>query len=601
MAIQDITEALETRKFQPGQVKFSKSTWNDPHIKTILNAVATAEGVSPSEIVATVEKKIAEFAPAAQKAPLLYKTIKDNLVESELFNHLANATNTVQTGAPEFRERTFFKLVRTIAAEHDEFWPLRSYIDGRRLQPKFEFVTLPMSSKQGVTTAAATPNGTFIFNTVFMQKLLDYAALKQIKPKGKKYQSNGGDIPDGYAYVEFLILHEFMHYTNDDFHYQKVIPNADPKIINWVGDFRSNYLLVKSGYEQLPIGLYNDDINYDRQGQYIQMYELVKKEFEALQDPTMQQKIEQMMNELGDDHEPGQTQGAASNEGEGMTPDDIDSAGKSSENKIKEGEDLTAQEAAEKENGKDKNGKGEGEGAGRGGSNGATELDYSNIRPTFNWQSLVKRFFAKAIPKSEESYSKPARRSVSSMEIARQVGAAAIKPAEKPLDFVDAKIGFVMDSSGSMSGVIGKVMSNAVQLLKSPKFKYSQSMVIKFSSTYEIFKVNFAQNKAAKIPDVKAPVRNYPDTAESVFSVHYGAGTDFSAKLAEQITIAAKAGWNMIFFLDSDILNQSNLTHFLSVIKAVPTNVFVIFDRRDTYIAFRKKAGMSTPNITHFE
>ena len=128
------------------------------------------------------------------------------------------------------------------------------------------------------------------------------------------------------------------------------------------------------------------------------------------------------------------------------------------------------------------------------------------------------------------------------MEIARQVGAAAIKPAEKPLDFVDAKIGFVMDSSGSMSGVIGKVMSNAVQLLKSPKFKYSQSMVIKFSSTYEIFKVNFAQNKAAKIPDVKASVRNYPDTAESVFSVHYGAGTDFSAKLAEQITIAAKAG-----------------------------------------------------------
>ena len=66
MAIQDITEALETRKFQPGQVKFSKSTWNDPHIKTILNAVATAEGVSPSEIVAAVETKIAEVAPAAQ-------------------------------------------------------------------------------------------------------------------------------------------------------------------------------------------------------------------------------------------------------------------------------------------------------------------------------------------------------------------------------------------------------------------------------------------------------------------------------------------------------------------------------------------------------
>lgn len=599
MAIQDITEALETRKFQPGQVKFSTSTWNDPHIQTVLNAVAKAEGVQPSIIVADIEKQLQQIAVAAQKAPLLYKTMKTNLVENELFNRLSNATAAIDTGAPQFRERTFFKLVRTIAAEHDEFWPLRSYIDGRRLQPKFEFVTLPMSDKSGVTTAAATPNGTFIFNTIFMQKLLDYAALKSITPKGKKYQSNGGDIPDGYAYVEFLILHEFMHYTNDDFHYQKVIPDSDPKIINWVGDFRSNYLLVKSGYEQLPIGLYNDDINYDRQGQYIDMYNLVKQEFDALQDPNLQQMIKDALDRLGDDHEPGQSEGAAGDAG-GMKPEDIDKAGKSSESKIKEGEDLTADEAAEKAAAGE--GKGDkGKAPGNGGGNGAQDLDYSNIRPTFNWQALVKRFFAKAIPKSEETYSKPARRSVSSMDIARQVGAAAIKPAEKPLDFVDAKIGFVIDSSGSMSGVIGKVMTNAVQLLKSPKFKYSQSMVIKFSSKYEIFKVNFAMNKAAQVPDVKSSVRIYPETADSVFGVHYGAGTDFSAALAEQITIAAKAGWNMIFFLDDDILATSNFTNFAAVLKASPANVFVIFDRRETYLGFRKKAGMSTPNITYFE
>lgn len=618
MSIQEIiVEALETRKFQPGQVKFSKSDWNDPHIQKILAAVATAAGVPAADIIAEVNNKLAEFAPMVQKAPILYKTIKDNLIEGELFNKLADdLPNPIESGAPVFKERTFFKLVRSIAAEHDEFWPLRSYIDGRRLQPKFEFVTLPMSDKNGVTTAAATPNGEFIFNTIFMQKLLDYAALKEIKPKGKKYVGNGGDIPDGYAYIEFLILHEFMHYTNDDFHYQKVIPNANNKIINWVGDFRSNYLLVKSGYEQLPMGLFNDDINYDRQKTYIEMYDLVKKEMEAMRDPEMEElmkKIQEHLDKQGDDHEPGQEQGKGQpasgkpgepGEGSGpggeMTPEDIDKAGKATAGKMEEGEDLTPEERAEKEG----KAAGKGEPGGppdKGGSNNAADLDYKNIRPTFNWKGILNRLISKAIVRNEESYSKPSRRSVSSMDIARQVGAAAIKPAEKPEDFAELKIAFVIDSSGSMSNVIGKVMSNATNLLGTPKFKNAEAMVIKFSSTYDIFRVNFYANKATKVPDVTTVPKVYNLKTNDVFGVHFAAGTDFSTALAGDISTLGSKKWNVLFFLDGDILQGDNFKNFMTVLKAHPANTFVIFDTVQTYQNFRKKAGMSTPNITYFQ
>jgi hypothetical protein len=196
-------------------------------------------------------------------------------------------------------------------AENDELWPLQGFIDKRRLNPNWLFV--PQSVQTGlhpshktpaqpgdestpshyrnVDTAAASPSGDFIFSVHFCQKLLDYAHLKELKPMGKKYVSNGGDIPDEYAYIEFLIMHEAFHYAHEDFYYQDIIPDAKNKIINWVGDFRSNYLLVKSGYAQLPMGLYSDEINYDRQKTYRQMYDKVHEEMKKMQDSAPSAKV----------------------------------------------------------------------------------------------------------------------------------------------------------------------------------------------------------------------------------------------------------------------------------------------------------------------
>lgn len=592
-----IGEALENRRFQPGQVKFAASQWTDPHIQHVLNAIAVASGKTPQEIIKIVQGKVDELASIGQHAPTLYKTMTQNSVESELFNILWKMVD-VPTNAPKFSRVVFLKLVRAISSENDEFWPLRSFIDKRRLNPKYDFV----AKDHQIGTAAATPTGTFYFNEHFCQKLLDYAHLKQLKPKGLKYVSNGGDIPDEYAYIEFLIMHEFMHYSNDDFHYQRVIPKSNPKIINWVGDFRSNYLLVKSGYEQLPIGLYADDINYDRQKTYVEMYNLVKSEMEKLPKGD-QEKATGKMDELSDDHEPGQAEGAESDatEGKDVQPGDIDKNGKTIEDQMKKGKDQTPSERAPpKQDGPP--GQGEGQGGPGAGKNGdGHAVDYSNIRPTFSWTAIVKRFLATAARKTEETYAKPARRGVSGLEIVRQVGAAAIKPAEKQMDNAEAKLAFCFDSSGSMGGVIGKIFANAVALLKQPMFKNSEVLVLKYSGSHDIFRANFARNKAAQVPDTKVKPKQYPMTAQDIFTKHIGGGTNFSAALATDLKTAIANKWNVLIFIDGDNLVGQNFVHLCSVIKAKPAQVFIIFDARSTYLDFRRLFGGATPNITYFE
>jgi len=309
-----VDEGFENRKFAVGKVNLPQSSLNDPRmqnmIKVICNTgvfklptdmskkksklcrtlaqatVGTGGKIQPQMIYDWIAKEQGRMDKVAAKAPILYATMKNNVVAGEVF-HFFELMN-VPTNAERFTTAMFYRLVRAIRADQDEFFPLASFIDRRRLQnPNFVFTGAGDGKKtkyDNVPTACATPSGDFAFNIPFMQKLIDWAFLIGEKPKGLKYVSNGGDIPDEYAPLEFLIMHEFMHYSNGDFYYHKILrgmngkAKADGMIINWVGDFRSNYLLCKSGYQALPIGLYNDEINYDRQKTYVEMYRLVEEQ-----------------------------------------------------------------------------------------------------------------------------------------------------------------------------------------------------------------------------------------------------------------------------------------------------------------------------------
>lgn len=600
-----LLEGMNFRRYHPGQVTFSTSAWTDPHIQAIVKAIATAKGVPEADIEAAVNQEINKLNELATKAPLLYHTVKTNAVENCLWKIFEETD--LATPAPKFATTTFFNLLRFIRAEHDEFFPLRGFIDRRRLEnPQYIFVD--DGSKEAakwkgvVNTAAATPTGVFIFNLHFMQKLLDYAHLKGIKPNGRKYVSNGGSIPDEYAYIEFLIMHEFMHYSNDDFYYQKIIPDANPDIINWVGDFRTNYLLVKSGYTQLPMGLFNDLINYDRQKEYVEMYNLVKDEFEKLEDP-LQKMLKQVLDQMSDDHQPGQEEGEEKKEGDipsGITPDKIDEKAKQTDKQMEGSDDLGSREREGKEEKqRQEEIKRQKEGQ-RGGGGGVYEVDYSKLRPTFTWRDIIQRFIKSAKVQNEYVY-RPHRRGISQMENIRQQGIGAITPAERPLEHVDLNLMFVLDCSGSMMEDIKKVYVNALALLKLPQFRKSNVYIIKFSATHEVYYGNFAQNKAVHLKSVDDKNKQFNMTMQQVFATTIGGGTEITAASAGDIRAACKRGYNALLCTDTDILWEHNLPIVLELIKDFPRQIFIIMADRECWVSWRQTTGITTPNITYFE
>jgi predicted metal-dependent peptidase len=631
MHLSKMIESLSNKRMKQGEVAFATSAVPDKHIQSVIDAVASTYAALPPDTIVTdgddqietilgaiatqsnaqrfsdraqvqqkLENNVKRDLDAFTKSPLLYDTIKKNIVESKAFDMIWKLPRRpMGVSGDEFNRQTFFKLVRYIAAENDEFWPLRGFVDRRPLSAAYEFVTNdPKDPNARITTAAASPSGTFYFNEKFMQALLDYAELKQIKPKGAKYEANGGPFPNGYAYIEFLIMHEFMHYSNDDFYYQKIIPNANPTIINWVGDFRSNYLLVKSGHEQLPMGLYNDAINYDRQQEYIQMYKMVEEEFKRL-NPEDQKRASKKMDQLSDNHEPGQEDGEKSDQ---KIPSDagdrIDQNGKRVEEEVEKGsERAEAGTEGPSKPESERTGDGDGDsksgpGTGKGSRQG---INWDNIRPQYNWTALLKKFITSKMPKAEETYARPSRRGITGIEVARQTGAGAMKPGDRPLDHVDLKLALVLDTSGSMSPSIAKVFANVNALLKMPMYKKSTVIVVQFSGSHVIWQCNFASNMAIQV----APNKGAKSTPKDVFAGAEMGGTVVSPALTSDMAELLKQGYNVLMVTDSDIVGGNNQKNTMSLIKAYSRNMFILFNSRNDYVSWRQTTGVATPNISH--
>lgn len=291
---------------------FQPVTLNDPMIKRIMDYIVKETGKPRKELEDHMQEEIQRANDLAVRSHLLYSTAASMAAEGALFRMFGLPEEALKIeklaimagehfdvsqymhtpkGAPQFDPVTFSKLIRRVKVENPSIFPLRNPFNKKPIASP-RIIIVPSKDKtdwefNDVDTAAATGRGEFIFNRHFIQQAMNYAYVRGKKPKSAKYASNGGDFPDEYAMVEFLILHEFFHYTHGDFHYQKVLKDgegkgANPKIINWVGDFRSNYDLVKAGHEPIPVGLYNDLVNYDRNATYKEMYERVRRELQRL-------------------------------------------------------------------------------------------------------------------------------------------------------------------------------------------------------------------------------------------------------------------------------------------------------------------------------
>lgn len=284
--------AWDVKRSKLGETKFNKTSLQDDHVQKVIAVIANARNVPHEEVQQLIQKVLTKISklPSSQ---LLYDTIHQNNAEEFTFYELCD-TDNISVNGPKFNINVFYKLLAKIKSEVSFMYRPISFMDRKPLlREDIQFLNNPLnftgkkqeppkSSLASIRTAAATPTGSFYFNVPFMQRLLDYAHIIDLKPSGKKYANNGGPFPVGYAYIEFLILHEYMHFTQSDFFVDKQIANLDEMAMNWAGDYRSNYILVKNGYTQLPMGLYSDHLNLDRQKSLKDLYYLVVEEIEKL-------------------------------------------------------------------------------------------------------------------------------------------------------------------------------------------------------------------------------------------------------------------------------------------------------------------------------
>jgi Putative metallopeptidase domain len=581
-----------------------RSQLSDPGVQAALKYLETVEGHKADVLKANIEKTIAETLELQKKSPLLYDTIAQDAVANAV--HKAFDLKAVPKGCDTFNPVTFSALVRRVKAENPSIFPLRNFVDKKPLAAP-RIILVPTTDKadekwNSVETAAATPTGEFIFNTSCLQKDMNWAFVTGIKPKSKKYASNGGDFPDEWCIVEFTILHEFFHYTHADFHYQKIL-KGDPTIINWVGDFRSNYDLIKAGHEPYKSGLYNDHINYDRQKTYKEMYDLIKAEFDKLNKP-MQDMVKKLMDGLGDDHSKfdGPKQSVPASQGE-PSLDDLEEAGKKAS--AKAGDKKDGADGKEDGTGKpapkaDKGGPGD-----RSTSN-PQAVDWKGIKPRFNWKSLLDRLI-RAADTTEVTYQKVHRRNITGMHIAAQVGAGVIRPGEKEVPANLVKLCLVIDSSGSMHQAILKTFAELNKLFSDNAGAVAkQFAVVEFSSDFHIYNCVMSGGGKGSATEIKG-VEGMKSAGggaridlSSLMSRHAGGGTNFDEDLVKVLKQFIAQKYNVVVMTDSDITQGTNLANFMHLYGHNHNQVFAIFDSRETFVSVATTMKQAGANISHF-
>lgn len=596
-----LQEVYNVRKKDLGEVSFIKSKLSDKYIAHIIDEVSKETGVPASAIEAGIQKELDEIERLKQYSKKLYETMAANEVESQAFK-LVQKSKRLKDRV-KFDPVTFAKLLRMIQKEHKgSFFPLRSPDDDRQLY--FIAPILVPSDKPGnkewndVGTAAATGEGKFIFNTDFMQSLMDFANIKGLKPKGKKYVSNGGEIPDEYAYIEFLILHELFHYRYGDFKQAKLYTEYSHKIHNWASDFRSNYSLVKSGYEQLPIGLFSDHINLDRQGSYHELVKTVKEEMDKLP-KSLQDWLSEVLNGKTDEHEhPGQDKKGTPMPGDfdpDKTHEKIEGRVGNRKEEAKEG-DEPGGENEEKPSQK-------GDRGDEGDASRREMFDYKNVKPKLNWRDLLDQFIRSTAEMTEDTYAKISRRGLTGAVTAAQAGAGAIKPGEINVEDDQMKMLFVMDASGSMSGHIPQTMSDIKRFITQHHGSLAKDFaMIKFSDGFRTYIANIGKKQYVEAPRGKVPKNFKPEkgSVEKLFSETIGSSTNFTDKLVAEIEHFIKDGYNVIVFSDSDILVRGNIEEFTKLYNSARNQVFFIADRRSTFQDMARHLKQVPKNFSHY-
>ena len=230
----------------------------------------------------------------------------------------------------------------------------------------------------------------------------------------------------------------------------------------------------------------------------------------------------------------------------------------------------------------------------------------TDYKPVLNWQALMKKFAAES-EKFDKSYQKPSRRgaarSQSSLDI---TGSAPVFPGNVKLDPV-YKLGFVVDSSGSMGGIVVKCLTEVGEALKVKNKSIAPIFgLAKFASKTTYFSCDLKSNRATPVADFtelgpKQP-SNKDITIGQVLQLEQTGGTTLDDHLTGQIKTLISKNFNICMFSDTDITFGDNWTNFISILNTPGAGrrfYFITTDQRN-FNAFAEKLGGRCPsNFTH--
>lgn len=596
------------------KVQFSNISEESAVFQSMLNKLEQA-GFQRESIIDFCREDMEGLIKSHEAAPKLLNTMYENRWESSLFSFLQKNDPTDlarKIGAPVFKRIWMQKLLTAMASiPGGEFFPLRSVVDPKaQRHPMFEY-SEDNPEYESITTAAAFLDGRYVFNEAFMQSLINFAFLKDTQPTSRYFKCNGGNIPDEYCYAEFVIAHELLHYTNSDFHVQHKINKPNHKVINWATDFRSNYILVKSGFSQLPMGLFSDEFNFDKYRDISKLYHDVLEEYNKL--PKEDNKYnsnkkgepgdgdgDTILDKYGsDDHEPGTK--AAQSEAEQKK---ADKASESDFNNHAEQQDDKLEKAKESSSGESEseindNPKSNGNSSPGRGLGSPQTLDIDDVKPVFTWQRILKNMIASVKPKIDSSWAKMHKRSITTVVSANTTGSGAIKPGIVKGEVPEINIVLAIDSSGSMSSVINTIMSESFNLIRK-NFSQADFYIMLWSSDSHLYRCNLSKNSATLISGINDRNGSLTVPLKQILTTYKAGGTDF-VTVAPKLVELMQKNYNVVLITDTDIGYGDNLSSLIQLAAKYGSLINVILDSNSSFVQVTNLlSGSRLKNITHF-
>jgi hypothetical protein len=231
-------------------------------------------------------------------------------------------------------------------------------------------------------------------------------------------------------------------------------------------------------------------------------------------------------------------------------------------------------------------------------------VETQSVTPAYSWKELIKQFVNTAGP-LDTTYTKPNPRAATQISIAQQIGAAAIKPGEKPSE--DAfKLLMVFDSSGSMAPYISLALTETQKLLKMSQTSLDPILgVVYFSGSPAYYAANTKTKQAWQIDNFndigKNPGSKQKISLQTLLSSALNPGaTVFSSGLSDQLASMARKDYNVLLISDSDLLYGDNWNNFVNLYKANPRKIFFIANDADTYKELINKMKVKPRTFGHF-